>query len=226
MASARGRDALARMLLGDPVPRGADSSDPWTIPKRCIWPAIRPSRLDEERHDPPCPGLSVETLDVLAERDAPTDAVRRGRLPLPDVVEVGAAHPVPLALVALAQRAQRDRGHPRVARHEGHRPVLDRASSIMTTSPVVTAPDLVDRVPDDLGQHGERVLHATGRPRQVDDERAAGHPGDPADSIAVGTPFATPAARIASAIPGISRSRSGASSPVSRRSERSRCHRW
>ncbi len=40
--------------------------------------------------------------------------------------------------------------------------------------------DLRQQMIEDRFEHGESVLHATGRPRQVHDDRAAREPGDPA----------------------------------------------
>ena len=70
---------------------------------------------------------------------------------------------------------------------------------------MVAAASLRDGVGQHRLEHSQPVAHRRGA-RQVDHDSPAGQPGDPSESIAVGTPAATPAARMASAMPGACRS--------------------
>jgi hypothetical protein len=92
-------------------------------------PHDAPVRLDEEGHDPPGPCLAVQGADVLAKRHVPADPVWRGRLPLPHVAGVVAAHSFPLGAVGVLQRAQHKVRLQPVFGHEGDGPRLDGALS-------------------------------------------------------------------------------------------------
>ena len=74
---------------------------------------------------------------------------------------------------------------------------------------MVTAGDLGEGVTQHRLEHVERVGHAAARAGRLATKVRPATPTRPRDSMAVGTPLATPAARIASATPGTSRSSSG-----------------
>ena len=153
-----------------------------------------------ERKSPVLASLPAQVADQGAEGARRGGVPRRDRrLPGAQPVGVAAAHLVPGPRVATADSGR-----------SPTRPARSSTRHAVPTPSVVAPGDLLDRVHEQRRQHREPVLDPAARAGQVHHERAAADRRRARGTARRwGRPCAAPYARIASAMPGTSRSSSG-----------------
>src|SRR6478735_2229970 len=193
------RDPATGDLGGDPVAdRAPLGRAPGDVADRDLAGEAAPD-LDDEGQALPQLGLVQQGPgDDLVRRRARRGTGRDGGVPRPQPVVVAGAHRLPLVGVRALQRPD-----DHAVRLEPGRPPRDGDQWSLPTTCSTAWRTTGSRTP-------RPSFTPPREPGRFTTRQSPAIPARPRESIAVGTPLATPAARIASAMPGTSRSSSGA----------------
>src|SRR5665648_574716 len=191
-------DPLSCNGFGNPVARRGRSQGAPSDTEQMHLADQSPLGLNDKGLKAALSGLAIELANQLAEGEPGRYRLGRGGLPRPEPLGVLGPQRLPLTSILAAQGPQDHRGTADPTSRDRHGPqstgqwspprICDKACATTgssTVSPLVTPPI-------DPGRLTTRVRPAT--------------PLMPRDNMADGMPAPTPAARMASAIPGTSRS--------------------